>query len=84
MVYYKYYIPDSYYYSTSSSGSGTNSSEDESSINTNESQMTASRNSDNTPITFSSLFPSMKEIYGYEPQKPNNSDILLYKKLAML
>ncbi|KAI4463439.1 polyphosphoinositide phosphatase [Holotrichia oblita] len=70
--------------STSSSDSSSNSSDEDSSINTNESQMTASRNSDTTPVTFSSLFPSMKEVYGYEPQKPNNSDILLYKKYVLI
>lgn len=62
-----------------SSTSGSESSDEESSINTNESQMTASRES-YVPITFQALFPTMLDVYGTEPKKPTRSDILTYKK----
>ncbi|KAF5294867.1 hypothetical protein FQR65_LT10665 [Abscondita terminalis] len=65
--------------SSDSSSAGSESSNDESSIYTNESQMTASRDS-GSRITFDSLFPSMKQVYGSEIKEPKRSDLLTYKK----
>lgn len=31
-------------------------------------------------MSFGSLFPSMKEIYGMQPEYPKRNDIILYKK----
>jgi len=31
-------------------------------------------------ISFESLFPSMKEVYGTEPEYPKRNDIILYKR----
>lgn len=67
------------YFVVCSSSGGSDSSNDESSIYTNESQMTASRDS-GSRVTFDSLFPSMKQIYGTEVKPPKRGDLLLYKK----
>ncbi|KAF5302794.1 hypothetical protein FQA39_LY01974 [Lamprigera yunnana] len=64
---------------TSSDSVGSDSSNDESSIYTNESQMTASRDS-GSKITFDSLFPSMKQVYGSEVKEPKRNDLLTYKR----
>lgn len=64
-----------------SSSTGSDSSDEENSINTNESQMTVSRDSGSNPVTFQSLFPSMQQVYGQELKDPSRADVLLYKKL---
>ncbi|KAB0799167.1 hypothetical protein PPYR_07047 [Photinus pyralis] len=65
--------------SSDSESAGTDTSNDESSIYTNESQMTASRDS-GSKITFDLLFPSMKQMYGTDVNDPKRADLLLYTK----
>ncbi|KAF2893513.1 hypothetical protein ILUMI_12659 [Ignelater luminosus] len=69
--------------SSDSSSDGSDSSNDESSIYTNESQMTASRDS-GSRVTFDLLFPSMKQVYGTEVKPPKRADLLLYKKYILI
>lgn len=60
--------------------SDVDSCDDEDSTYTNESQGTTSKESSPEPITFKSLFPTMKEIYGTQLVTPKKTDIGTYKK----
>lgn len=55
------------------------SDDDESHHNANDSQLTASKDSSEF-VSFESLFPSMREVYGTQPENPKRADILLYKR----
>jgi hypothetical protein len=70
--------------SSSSSSSNEDSCDDEDSTYTNESQGTTSKESSPEPVTFKSLFPSMKEIYGTQLTNPKKSDIIVYKKYVLI
>lgn len=65
--------------STSSSSDDEHSCDDDSTF-TNESQAASSKENSPEPITFKSLFPTMKEVYGTDLKAPNKQDILMYKK----
>lgn len=68
-----------------SSTSNEESSLDDISVHTNDSQTTTSKESSTSKyITFQSLFPSMKEVYGTELKEPSRADKLLYKKYYIL
>ncbi|XP_050498109.1 polyphosphoinositide phosphatase isoform X2 [Diabrotica virgifera virgifera] len=74
----------------SSTASSTSSSSDEETVdeeessNTNDSLAASSKESSPEPITFKSLFPSMKEVYGTELKRPNPEDIHMYKKYVLI
>lgn len=62
-----------------SSSEDSTSDEDESHPQMNDSQLFASK--DNSELmTFELLFPSMKEVYGMQPEYPARNDIILYKR----
>ncbi|KAJ4450362.1 hypothetical protein ANN_01783 [Periplaneta americana] len=70
--------------STTSSASSSPESEDsdeEDNDHNTDSQLTPSKDSSSGNITFESLFPSMRQVYGMEIQHPKKSDILMYKRL---
>ncbi|XP_030749376.1 polyphosphoinositide phosphatase [Sitophilus oryzae] len=75
--------------STSSAASSTSSSDtedlsdDEDSLNSERNTESYSKASTPEPITFKSLFPSTKEVYGFEIKKPSAKDILIYKKYVL-
>ncbi|XP_076628632.1 polyphosphoinositide phosphatase FIG4 isoform X3 [Colletes latitarsis] len=75
--------------STSSTTSSASSSEDvstdddESHQHTNESQLITSKESLEF-TSFESLFPSMKEVYGTQPEYPKRNDVVLYKKFVLI
>nr|XP_050858184.1 polyphosphoinositide phosphatase isoform X4 [Vespula vulgaris] len=65
--------------SSASSSEDSTSDEDESHPQMNDSQLFASK--DNSELmTFELLFPSMKEVYGMQPEYPARNDIILYKR----
>lgn len=66
--------------SSSESNDDSDTSDDETNGVQNESQNTGSKNSFSTTFTYESLFPSMRQVYGTEPEYPKRSDILLYKR----
>lgn len=59
-----------------SSSSHEESSIEEVSINTADAQVQTSKER----ISFSSLFPTMKDVYGTELKSPERADMFLYKK----
>ncbi|XP_076673336.1 polyphosphoinositide phosphatase FIG4 isoform X3 [Andrena cerasifolii] len=75
--------------STSSTTSSASSSEDSSSDydeshqHTNDSQLMDSKESSEF-TSFESLFPSMKEVYGTQPEYPKRNDVVLYKKFVLI
>nr|CAH7715536.1 unnamed protein product [Callosobruchus chinensis] len=68
--------------STSSGSDNEESSKDEESSYTNE--ISSSKESSPEPVTFRSLFPTMKEVYGTELKSPSEADILTYKKYVLM
>lgn len=73
--------------STSSAASSTSSSEEDSAADDDcfhESSMTGSKTSDSQPLTFKSLFPTMKEVYGTELSSPKEEDLLAYKRYVLI
>ncbi|KAL6438365.1 hypothetical protein ACFW04_004485 [Cataglyphis niger] len=74
--------------STSSTTSSASSSEDSSSDEDESHQMDDSQliiSKDSLElISFESLFPSMKEVYGTQPEYPKRNDILLYKRFVLI
>ncbi|XP_012535278.1 polyphosphoinositide phosphatase-like isoform X2 [Monomorium pharaonis] len=72
--------------STTSSASSTedsSSDEDESHQQIDDFQLITSK--DSLELTsFESLFPSMKEVYGTEPEYPKRNDIILYKRFVLI
>lgn len=70
-----------WYLNVFSSSVDTSSDEDESHHQMNDS-LSASRNSSEF-VTFESLFPSMKEYYGMQPEDPKRNDYRLYKRLTI-
>ncbi|KYN06533.1 Polyphosphoinositide phosphatase [Cyphomyrmex costatus] len=72
--------------STTSSASSTedsSSDEDESHQQMDDSQLITSKDSSEL-VSFESLFPSMKEVYGIEPEYPKRNDIILYKRFVLI
>ncbi|XP_060821721.1 polyphosphoinositide phosphatase isoform X1 [Bombus pascuorum] len=75
--------------STSSTTSSASSSDDSSSDeyenhqHTNDSQFIMSKESSEF-TSFELLFPSMKEVYGTQPQYPKRNDVILYKRFALI
>ncbi|KAK9307836.1 hypothetical protein QLX08_001916 [Tetragonisca angustula] len=74
--------------STSSTTSSASSSDDSSSdecenYQHNDSQLAMSKESSEF-TSFESLFPSMREVYGTQPQYPNRNDVILYKRFALI
>ncbi|XP_066600542.1 polyphosphoinositide phosphatase [Prorops nasuta] len=74
--------------STSSTTSSASSSVDSSSAEDdshrmNDSQLISSKDSSEL-VTFESLFPSMMQVYGTQPEYPQRSDIKLYKRFVLL
>ncbi|KAF7286543.1 hypothetical protein GWI33_004946 [Rhynchophorus ferrugineus] len=72
--------------STTSSPSSSNkedSSDDEESLNSDRNTESFSKASTPEPITFKSLFPSTKEVYGFVIKKPSHEDILTYKRYVL-
>ncbi|XP_069675113.1 polyphosphoinositide phosphatase isoform X2 [Periplaneta americana] len=73
--------------STTSSASSSPESEDsdeEDNDHNTDSQLTPSKDSSSGNITFESLFPSMRQVYGMEIQHPKKSDILMYKRYVLI
>lgn len=70
--------------SSTSSSSDEGSADEEESSNTNDSFAISSKDSIPEPITFKTLFPTMKEVYGTELKKPNPQDILMYRKYVLI
>ncbi|KAJ8674118.1 hypothetical protein QAD02_005380 [Eretmocerus hayati] len=68
---------------TSSASSSVSSSDEDESQQMSESQMTASKNSSDL-ISFETLFPSMREVYGMQPEQPKRSDLLIYKRFVLM
>ncbi|XP_078036880.1 polyphosphoinositide phosphatase FIG4 isoform X2 [Augochlora pura] len=72
--------------STTSSASSTedsSSDDDDSHQHTNDSQLISSKESSEL-VSFESLFPSMKEVYGTQPDYPKRNDVVLYKKFVLI
>lgn len=72
--------------STTSSGSESESDEEEIDIHNSDSHQSSPAKdiSASRLITFESLFPSMKQTYGVDIQKPSKSDNLLYKRYVLM
>ncbi|XP_015184747.1 PREDICTED: polyphosphoinositide phosphatase isoform X2 [Polistes dominula] len=69
--------------SSASSSEDSTSDEDESHPQMNDSQLFASK--DNSELmSFECLFPSMKEVYGMQPEYPARNDIILYKRFVLI
>lgn len=62
-----------------SSSEASSSDEDESRQHINDSQLATSKECAEFS-SFESLFPSMKEVYGTQPEYPKRNDVVLYKK----
>lgn len=62
-----------------SSSEDSSSDEDESHQQMDDSQLIISKDSSEL-ISFESLFPSMKQVYGTQPEYPKRNNILLYKR----
>ncbi|XP_046416472.1 polyphosphoinositide phosphatase isoform X2 [Neodiprion fabricii] len=69
--------------SSASSSLDSSSDDDESHQNANDSQLTASKDSSDL-VSFESLFPTMREVYGTQPESPKRADILLYKRYVLI
>jgi hypothetical protein len=66
-----------------SSSSESEDTDEDNNGRSTDSQLTPSRDSSIRNITFESLFPSMKQVYGMEIQHPKKSDILMYKRYGI-
>lgn len=69
---------------TSSTSSSLESDDSEDDENKTDSQLTPSKDSSSGIMTFESLFPSMRQVYGSDVGVPKKSDIILYKKYVLL
>ncbi|EFN85512.1 SAC domain-containing protein 3 [Harpegnathos saltator] len=69
--------------SSASSSEDSSSDEDESHQQMDDSQLIASKDSSEL-MSFESLFPSMKEVYGTQPEYPKRNDIILYKRFVLI
>ncbi|XP_012062724.1 PREDICTED: polyphosphoinositide phosphatase [Atta cephalotes] len=69
--------------SSASSSEDSSSDEDESHQQVDDSQLITSKDSSEL-MSFESLFPSMKEVYGIEPEYPKRNDIILYKRFVLI
>lgn len=69
--------------SSASSSEDSSSDEDESHQQMDDSQLITSKDSSEL-ISFESLFPSMREVYGTEPEYPKRNDIILYKRFVLI
>ncbi|KYN11709.1 Polyphosphoinositide phosphatase [Trachymyrmex cornetzi] len=69
--------------SSASSSEDSSSDEDESHQQMDDSQLITSKDSSEL-MSFESLFPSMKEVYGIEPEYPKRNDIILYKRFVLI
>ncbi|KAK2581293.1 hypothetical protein KPH14_008078 [Odynerus spinipes] len=69
--------------SSASSSEDSTSDEDESHPQMNDSQLLASKDSSEL-MSFECLFPSMKEVYGMQPEYPARNDIILYKRFVLI
>lgn len=67
-------------YCFDSSSEASYTSDDECNGNIADSQISGSKDSESATVTFESLFPTMRQVYGTEPETPKKADILLYKK----
>jgi hypothetical protein len=72
-----------YSVASSSSLETDDTGEDDNGHNT-DSQLTPSKDSSSRIITFESLFPSMRQVYGVEIKHPKESDIRMYTRYVML
>ncbi|KAL0101960.1 hypothetical protein PUN28_018490 [Cardiocondyla obscurior] len=68
--------------SSASSSEGSISDEDESHQQMDDQLITSKDSSE--LLSFESLFPSMKEVYGTEPEYPKRNDIILYKRFVLI
>ncbi|XP_011878471.1 PREDICTED: polyphosphoinositide phosphatase isoform X3 [Vollenhovia emeryi] len=69
--------------SSASSSEDSSSDEDESHQQMDDSLLITSKDSSEL-MSFESLFPSMKEVYGTEPEYPKRNDIILYKRFVLI
>ncbi|CAL7934642.1 unnamed protein product [Xylocopa violacea] len=69
--------------SSASSSDDTSSNEDENHQHTNDSQLIILKESSEF-TSFESLFPSMKKVYGTQPEYPKRNDVILYKKFTLI
>lgn len=68
---------------TSSSSSETDDTGEEDNGHNTDSQLTPSKDSSSRIITFVSLFPSMRQVYGVEIKHPKESDIRMYTRYGI-
>ncbi|XP_012222338.1 polyphosphoinositide phosphatase isoform X2 [Linepithema humile] len=69
--------------SSASSSEDSSSDEDESHQQMDDSQLITSKDSSEL-VSFETLFPSMKEVYGTQPEYPKRNDIILYKRFVLI
>ncbi|KAL6268652.1 hypothetical protein P5V15_001786 [Pogonomyrmex californicus] len=69
--------------SSASSSEDSSSDEDESHQQIDDSQLITSKDSSEL-VSFELLFPSMKEVYGTQPEYPKRNDIILYKRFVLI
>lgn len=67
----------------SSSSSETDDTGEEDNGHNTDSQLTPSKDSSSRIITFVSLFPSMRQVYGVEIKHPKESDIRMYTRYGI-
>ncbi|CAH1159816.1 unnamed protein product [Phaedon cochleariae] len=70
--------------SSTSSSSENESSDDEDGSYAKVAEGTSSKGSIPEPFTFKRMFPTMKQVYGTELQRPSPEDILTYKKYVLI
>ncbi|RLU24526.1 hypothetical protein DMN91_002615 [Ooceraea biroi] len=69
--------------SSASSSEDSSSDEDESHQQMDDSQLITSKDSSEL-MSFESLFPSMKQVYGTQPEYPKRNDIIVYKRFVLI
>lgn len=69
--------------SSASSSEDSTSDEDESHPQMNDSQLLTSKDSSEL-MSFKLLFPSMKEVYGSQPECPSRNDNILYRRFVLI
>lgn len=69
---------------TSSASSTSDTEESEEEEHRSDSQPTPSKDSSSDYITFETLFPPMRQVYGMEIENPKKADIAMYKRFALL
>ncbi|XP_034187605.1 polyphosphoinositide phosphatase FIG4 isoform X5 [Osmia lignaria lignaria] len=69
--------------SSASSSDDSSSDDDESHQHINDCHLTTSKESSEF-TSFETLFPSMKEVYGTQPEYPKRNDVILYKKFVLI